>query len=156
MRFHIFRARVVGFAAAFAIFAGLALPAHAQCSINIFVQNDGNHLIWVRNEIVGQEGTGVKAEIGAWRPLKNGGWEPEGIPDRTGGPYFGVRKGQRMGDAFDANLACAAKRRYRVQYRCDSGPSKDSRFVVYYPSADGWTQETENNTVTISLGTKCN
>ena len=156
MRFDLSRANLFGIATALAVSAGAAGPASAACSINIFVQNDGDHLIWVRNEVVGQEGTGVKAEIGAWRALNEGGWEPEGIPDKTGGPYFGVRKGERLGDAYDANLACNVKRRYRVQYRCDSGPSKDSRFVVYYPSAGGWTQEAENNTVTISLGTMCN
>ena len=127
-----------------------------QCTINVFVQNVGNHRIWVRNEVRGIEGSAVRTPLGGWRALRLGGWQPAGIPDSTGGPYFGLNKGQHIGDGYDTALACNMRRRFRVEFVCDTGPSEGSRFVRYYPSVDGWTPQLGVDNVTFQIGKKCN
>jgi len=137
------------------VLLGAMDSASAQCTLNVFVQNVGNNRIWVRNEVQGMDGTAVRTPLIGWRPLQRGGWEPAGIPDSTGGPYFGLNKGARIGDGYDTGF-CNVRRRFRVEYICDSGPSKGSRFVKYYPSIDSWTPQFGVDNVDIQLGAKCN
>ena len=149
-------ADLIAFASAFFVMAIANGPAFAACTVNVFVENVGNNRIWIRNELKGGDGTAVKANVGGWRALSAGGWQPQGIVDATRGPYFGLNKGQRIGDGYDTALGCNVSRRFRVEYLCEGGPSDGSRFVNYYPSVDGWTPQEGVDNVTVQLGSKCN
>jgi len=130
-------------------------PVSAACTINVFVENVGDHRIWVRNEFIGGKGTAVRGGVG-WRALSVGNWRPSGIPDSRGGPFFGLNKGQRVGDGYDTALACNVRRQFQVEFRCDGGPNDNARFVRYYPAVDAWTPQSGTDIVNIQLGNKCN
>jgi len=147
---------LTAFVMTLALLVGAKEPVSAACTINVFVQNTGKHRIWIRNEVKGLEGTAVRTPLTGWYAMRNGNWAPAGIPDKEGGPFVGINAGQHLGDGFDTPLSCNLRRRYRIDYVCDSGPSDGSRFVHYFPSVDGWTPREGINNVNIPLGSKCN
>ena len=146
---------VLSFLAVTTFFASGAF-AQGVCTINVFVENVGEHRIWIRNEFVAGKGTAVRATAGGWRALSIGNWKPTGTPDSRGGPYFGLNKGERVGDGYDAALACNVRRQFQFEYTCADGPNKDARFVKYHPSIDSWTPQRGTDIVNVQLGAKCN
>lgn len=112
---------------------------HAGCSINLMVQNNGINTISIRNK--GFAASSAKVRGGTWRKLHKGFW-------MVGVDRVILTPNQERGTNYRAQFNCGAKRRYQFKINCNNTTS----FVQYYPSATGWTTETN---ILVKLGDQC-
>ena len=73
--------------------AAQAQPVNAACTINVFVENIGEHRIWVRNEFAAGKGTAVRVTAGGWAGAQRRQLEANRRSRQAGRSIFWLEEG---------------------------------------------------------------